>query len=522
MVLELGRFEGRRLFRSPLIWIGALGSLSLLWYWLGEVAPIWQRDSIYLTGGMLPLAAATMLAASDATRRRRHLGETVDSLPRGVTEAALGVQTGLAAPIGLGVLLQMVAIGYLWLGGPIGSIDWAELAAGPLMVGVFGLGGVLLGSRFRNPIMTPVTLLATAFLVLMSSPDIQIFSPEPGPTASMEWLSPWIVPSSFEQTEGLISRPSTLHLVYLIGLGVLLAAWATPSKGKRRVTLWSSTALLAVGVWGVSVGMADQLPPRFDWLTAAQTQRCETHNDVEYCAFDMYQPWIDAWAHTVDAVDRVLPVSLDRVIQRPSNIQFEEPGALEQPGMTVVGTEWDRDGALPSQRFNLALLAAHSSVGLPLTKQTREWTEAEIDQIVADNPDYPGDLRSQLENEPAFPDFCSAHGQARAVVAVWLAAVSLDRGDEALAGEVAGEIIRRSFWIPLDQVGDAPTLIEGIDAELAYQLLDLPTDQVVTTLADRWGEVVDPNTTSTELAGWFGLTRPPEPTTGSSATPPCA
>jgi hypothetical protein len=522
-VLEAGRFEGRRLLRSPLIWIGAVGSLALLWYWLEGVAPIWQRDSIYLAGGMLPLAAATMVAASDATRRRRHLSETIETYPRGVTEPTQGVQIGLAAPVGLAVVLQVIAMAYLWAGGPIGSIDWAELVVGPVVVGVFGLGGVLLGSRLRTPLVTSVTLFAIAFLMLMSSPDTQIFSPEPGPTASVEWLSPWIVPSSFEPTEGLISRPSTLHLVYLVGLGVLLAAWATPSRGKRRLALWSATALLVVGVTGISIRMADVLPARFDWQAAAQSQVCESHSDIESCAFGMYEPWIHDWEETIDAVDRILPVQIDKVIQRPSNIQFDEPGTLEEPGLIVVGTEWDRAGALPSQRFNLALLAAHSSVGLPLTKQTRQWTEEEISQAIAENPDYPGDLRSDLENEPGFPDFCSAFGQARAVVAVWAAAASLDHGDEALASYVTGETIRRIFWIPIDEInGNAPTFIEGIDAALAYQLLGLPTDQVVATLKQRWAEVVDPATTSTDLAGWFGLARLPEPTVGNSETQPCA
>ncbi|HUP15609.1 MAG TPA: hypothetical protein VM848_06120 [Acidimicrobiia bacterium] len=126
-------------------------------------------------------------------------------------------------------------------------------------------------------------------------------------------------------------------------------------------------------------------------------------------------------------------------------------------------SEWDRAGALSSQQFNLALLAAHSSVGLPLTKQTREWTEAEIDEIEEQNPDYPGDLRAQLESEPASPRFCSAFGQARAVVAVWLPASALERGEEALASQLGDAPTRRIFWIPIDAInGSTPTLIEGV------------------------------------------------------------
>lgn len=230
----------------------------------------------------------------------------------------------------------------------------------------------------------------------------------------------------------------------------------------------------------------------------------------------------DAWVRQVDNSDATIPVALSRVVQRPSNTQIDQPGALEGPGLIVSTTEWDREGALPSQQYNLALLAAHSSVGLPLTKQTREWTEAEIDEIVEQNPDYSGDLRAQLEDEPGFPDFCFAFGQARAVVAVWLAASALERGEEALAAVVASDPIRRIFWIPIEAVnGSAPTLIEGIDAQLAYQLLALPTHETTDVLEARWVEVIDPTTSSSKLAGWFGLTRLAGPDVDRSSTQPC-
>ena len=117
--------------------------------------------------------------------------------------------------------------------------------------------------------------------------------------------------------------------------------------------------------------MTGQLPTRFDWQAASQSQVCEVHDGIEYCAFNLYEPWIQSWQQTVEAVDAILPVDLTRVVQRPSNTQFDASGALEEPGLIISATEWDRAGALPFQRFNLALLAAHSSVGLPLSKQTR-------------------------------------------------------------------------------------------------------------------------------------------------------
>lgn len=524
VVVQLARFEGLRMLRSPFTWIGSAGSAALMWYWLGGVAPLLQRDVIFLAGAMLPLAASTLLAANEATLRRRRTAETLTTLPRGESEPLWGIQCGVAGPVAVAIALQTIGMIYLLLGGPIGWIDWWELAVGPVMVGVFGIGGVLLGSRIRHSILASVALVGIAFAQLIASPDAQVFSPEPGPTASVEWLAPWMIPSNFESVEGLISRPSELHLIYLLLLGGLMASLSTraPGLGNRLAKL-SSAGVISIAVVAVSINMAGELPIRFDWQAAAESQVCETHDGVEYCAFNLYEPWIQRWQHTVEAVDAILPVALSRVVQRPSNTWIDEPGALEEPGLIISITEWDRDGTLPSQEFNLALLAAHSSVGLPLTKQSREWTDAEIDAMVQDNPDYPGDLRAQLESEPGSPRFCSAFRQARAVVAVWLAATALERGEAALASQLADGPIRRIFWIPIDAInGSAPTLIEGVDAQLALQLLGLPTANVVDLLNDRWVEVIDPTTRSTELAGWFGLTRMSAPDTGAQTDEPCA
>ena len=269
MVVELGKFEGLRLLRSPFTWIGTAGSIALMWYWLGGVAPILQRDVMFLAGAMLPLAASTLLAANEATLRRHRASETLTALPRGKSEPLSGIQSGVAAPVAVAIALQTIGMIYLLSGGAIGWIDWWELAVGPVMVGVFGLAGVLLGRLFRHSIVASVSLVGIAFLQLIASPDIQIFSPEPGPTASVEWLAPWITPSSFEPVEDLISRPSALHLVYLVLLGVLLAGLAIPGRQRSRLILTSATGAFLIAIAAISIGMGGELPIRFDWQAAA-------------------------------------------------------------------------------------------------------------------------------------------------------------------------------------------------------------------------------------------------------------
>ncbi|MCI0545363.1 MAG: hypothetical protein L0Z49_13125, partial [Actinobacteria bacterium] len=299
VVGQLARFEGLRLLRSPFTWIGTAGSIALIWYWLGGVAPILQRDVVFLAGAMLPLAASTLLAANEATLHRRRNTETLTTLPRGDSEPVWGIQTGIAGPVAVAVVVQTIGIIYLLSGGPIGWIDWWELAVGPVMVAVFGLAGVFLGRTFRHSIVASVTLVGIAFLQLMASPDVQIFSPEPGPTASVEWLAPWMIPSNFQSVEDLISRPSVLHLVYLLLLGGLLVGLGVPgrSRGGRLIRL-SAAGVFTLAVVAVSINMNQQLPTRFDWQAAADSQACEVNDGIEYCAFSAYQPWIQRWQET--------------------------------------------------------------------------------------------------------------------------------------------------------------------------------------------------------------------------------
>lgn len=508
--VALGRFEARRSLRHPLTWLGVAGSGWMMWTLGADAAPILERDSVFLAGAMLPVAAATLVVANYATLRQERCPELLFSQPGGNDKPILGVQLGLAGPVLVAVALQAVGLVYLFMGGPIGSIDWWELAVGPLVVAVFGLGGVVLGRRLRHPIVAPVTLVAVGAVHLLGSPDAQIFRPQQGPNANFEWLVPWMMPSAFAPIEDLTTRPSELHVFYLVALIAVLGFLATPSRGYAVFGVG-----LAVILVGAVVVISFMLPtgPRsgIDWREAAALQTCATEDGVEYCAFGFYQAWIPLWSTTVASVNSILPVEVNTVIQRPPNIHFDEPGTLEAEGLIVVFTEWDRQGAIPRHGFELAVNAAHSAVGLPTTPRSRKRTEGEIESIVRANPDHPDDLRSQLENEDVPPRSCSAVGQARAVVAVWLAAAALDRGDEALQAALTNAPDSPIFRIAFDVSHQSATTIGREDARLAQQLLALPTDAVARELRLRWGQVVDPATRSGELGSWFGLQAPSAP-----------
>lgn len=376
------------------------------------------------------------------------------------------------------------------------------------MVAVLGLGGVLLGRRLPHPIVAPIVLVGLSLIQLLSSPDAQLSSPT-GPTTNIEWLAPWLTPSAFEELELVTSRPAGIHLVYLMLLGGVTGLLAHKSSRISTPLALAMAVILAGLVVGVTVTLPSEPTPesRFDWQAAAANPTCENNDSVEYCSFDFYQEWIPRWQETVTNVSEVLPVGLEMVIQRPLHSTFE-PDDTEHPGWVLTSTEWDREGGLPNHKFDLAQTAAQSAVGLPTMPTTRRYTEEELESILAQNPDHPDDLAAILRSESSFPQACSAIGQARAAVAVWAAATALEKGDQAL-NKALEDAPSPTFRISTNQLHEPAVTIGTGDAELALMLTRQPTDHVAQTLTSRWPEVLDPSTTSSELASWFGISTPP-------------
>ncbi len=505
VVLQLARFDGRRLLRHPLTWIGALASLGMMWLWMGGRAPILPRDSVYLAGATMPLAGTTFLAAFYASLRDRANPEMLASYQHGRNVRLCGIQLGLLGPVFLALLLEAVGLVYLLAGGPIGEITWVELAGGPAMVAALGSGGVLLGRFLPHPIVAPVALLGLGMLQFLASPDAQISSGQP--TANFEWLAPWIVPSAFEPVEEFAGRPGFLHLGYLLAVTMMFALLVLVARGRPRVFQLVLAVIVVGGLVRISMSLPGEDPFHYGWSEAADAQVCVNEEGVEYCAFEFYEDWIPAWQETVAAVDALFPVAIDAVIQRPHNIGWGVNSGLPNDGVIALTTlEWDRAGAAPDQAFGLALASAQSALGLPPSRQVRVRTPEEIDSIVAQNPDYP-ELRQQLESEQPALQFCSATGQARAVVAAWLAGAALTDGSGRL--EAAIERSRPSPVIRIAGPAHTPgAFLDVSDAELAQDLLKLPVAEVRAQLEERWAQVTRTATTSAELASWFGLPGP--------------
>lgn len=510
VVRELALVEAIGMLRHPLSIVGVAGSLWAMWALFGGRAPVLERDSILIAGAMLPIAAATLLVAFYSVLRHRRLPEVLSAQPTNRNARLMGIQLGTLGPAAVSAVLSLVGVVYLLAGEPIGELLWWELISGVVMVPAAGVLGTALARWLPHPVVAPIALVGLAVVQFWASPDFGVLNDfahsTDDVTGHFEWLAPWMTPSSFSPPDIIVQRPAVLHVVYLVVLALVLAYLTQERRSAGRIGQAVVAVILLVAVASLSFSLpAHSLT--VSWPEAADAQVCEVEDGIEYCALKYHDGWNPRWHATVAAVNELAPVQLERVIQRPHNIGFDpDPSLDDRSGLALTTLEWDRPGAMPEQEFSLALIAAQTTVGLPALPQVRPLTEAEIDSIVSQNPDYPGDLREQLESEPVSEQVCSGVGQARSVVAVWLAASATTDGTAMLD------------WL-LDRRPDAETLsfayvdphhIEGVtigrsDAELSRELLDLQQADVLATIEDRWDEVLDPATTPAELGSWLGL-----------------
>lgn len=514
VVYELTRFEALRMVRHPLTWIGILGALYVMWILFWDEGPVLERDSILLAGAMLPLAATTLLVAFYSVLRQRATPELLSTQPADRNMRLVGVQLGTLGPGLVGLVVITMGIVYLLLGDPIGRLLWWESLPGIIMIPAAGVFGTALARWLPHPIVAPVALVGLGVVQFWASPRFEVFDGFPWSdyvNADIEWLAPWMVIDGFAPLDVIGDRPAFLHLLYLVVIAFVVAYLTQERPQARIVSRVAVAAGFVVALGAVSVVIADDKADVFKWPAATDAQTCEFDDGVEYCAFRFFEGWIPRWQSTVAAVDELAPVDLDWVVQRPHNIGWDDDSGLgNRTGLALTTLEWDRPGATPGQQFSLALMAAQTSVGLPGVAQLRTYTDAEIDEILEQNPDASQGLREALAEEEREAS-CSAVGQARAVAAVWLAGSATPDG----AGVVDWVLSRRPDSAQFSPAYIDPSHRLGVsvgrpDAELARRLLTMPEEEVHTTLTENWDELADPQTTSAVLASWFGLPEPDE------------
>lgn len=506
VTLALARIEGRRLLRSPALVVGvALGALQMgpgaLW---PEAADLRLRamDAGFL---VLPLAAATLIASSlAALRARRHGTEELLS----VTPAPPQARTAghLLAPLGVAfvaVLVVTAALLAAWrFRHGFARPDLAEVAVGPLLVLGAGALGVLLARWLRSSLAAVVACVGIAAMQLIVSGLAQ--------TNPLRRLAFW-AQSADMRPELLPGRLGRWHLVYLVGLVAMAAVGALARHGlSRKVTV---AGVLAVVTVATTAWFQARPIPASVWAsrnalleTPQDFQQCEERDGVDYCAYPAYRSLVDLWAAPVAGVRRALPsgrwpadvqvsqrvAGNDRHWVTSTDVQRKLP-ALPPKGAPTVDDGhlhppllWDTTGRA---ELGLAVLAASRAVGLPLARPEP-------------------DLR------------CDASGQARAVVALWLAGQATPataRTLRQLTRDAMADVGGRVFLVIPDYGTPGAVAFGATEVALALELLSRPATSVATAVGASWDDLTARDTRSTAAASLLRLTEPgPAPFRGHS------
>lgn len=490
---SLGRMWSRELTRSVAFATGvallmmAYVSFALLW---GQETDSWSETLQVAPWFAHPLVGMTIVAVHRAVTRARRddLSELIETcpLPEGVRTA--GHLGAVMAPLAVFAVFVVAYVGTKELRGfgPVGPIGpgWLDLVSAFVLI----VGGVGLGVALGRWVPFQVAPVLALFVVGVVSIGLATRG-DPGwnPLAELS-----LSPPSEEIGELLAPRPNAWHVVWLLGLTGLVTvaalAWSRRDRWFGAMALGSVVVVVAGGIGatsGLSSADADHIVELIVSPEDHQTCRTADSGVLDVCVYEGYEetvPVLLTAEHVATAVPDARRVVIRQglvstlVDQLPPEVINRLPSGRTRPANEiVVGLDPPSDDS--TARFALAF----SAVGLPI-------------------------------DEPADGVPLIIVGQARSVVALWLAAAGLD-DDDALDllqpdGEAGDDPLKRSAvwagvacWIP-----PAVTSIEEL--ELARRLVVGDDARMTEVLAERWEHWTDPATSTTELVAALGREGP--------------
>jgi hypothetical protein len=520
-MLALTAVESGRLLRHPAVLAATALSVWLLWRWSKGTVPVLHYADIATQFPLAPLAAAALLATNLAVLRP-HRDGAVDLY--GATRLSLARRTlaHLLSVLPLAALGGvLVAADLAWLAGTPGSVGTpsiAEAATGPALIVLGGCLGVALGRFWRSVAVAPLVLVVLAVGSLTLA-DLYVGGHDRRPWV---WLGTLLRPVTIDPPPAaLLGRPATWHLVYLLGAAVALGAlavWRGQAQARVVRRAQAVTAAVLVAALVVTAGAAvAQTRPTSPALAArrlaaasnpAAHQVCQRRGPAVYCVFPGFEPQIDLWEPTVQAVlagvppavaARAAPVTVAQRVGWWRLAQDEDAlaGAQERGRgdrrVAPVGTIWGRDGqALATTQARLAGNVAARVIGRP-------------DQVLEPDGEQPKSSAGAPAEQPPPSDGCGA----RAVVALWLAARASPHMAEAIREQVT-DARYPTFWFVNDV--DFDDIAWGVrEGQVALALLARPSDQVTQTLWRNWDLLTSPATSVERLGGLVGVQPPPAP-----------
>lgn len=503
----LARAETRRLLRHPAFVVGVLLTpLMLAGATLTDETSWWQISPAVALA-LVPLGWATIIATNLLALQPRRTGadELLAAAPAPQPVRSAGLMLS-AAPAAL--VAAVVAGGWLVPLSGGGDLTGAprplEMAAGLLIVAgsvTVGVGAArwLPGVGFGIAAAVATAVIQARFFEVSAWPW---YRSEADPLRFLGFLAD----TTSVGLPALEVRPIGWHLVYLVGLVLLMAGVALARDGvPRRLggLLGAALVLTTIAGWAQLRSPTDrQVAEMVAFLTNPEPgQTCTSDGPVRYCASGDNLSRVADWRRRVTGVHALVPAAVaaralvvaDRVPTVSGNANcapqpfFEglHPDVAEKVTAAQV---WPNDGAVHpgTDRFPCG------------GRTTNElFTAVQVGSWAVGLPPSPHHLDVR----------CTATGQARAAVALWLGAAATPQGERTLR-----ELVRdpsspagRMTFLGWDDPPMWGVTFATADAELALRLLDMPEEQVAAALAPAWATVTAPGIPSSELARLTGV-----------------
>lgn len=491
----LGRVEARELSSS--VWFGVgIGFCVLMYVIFGFVysadnTQSWAEYIQISPWFAHPLVGMCVLAGHRAATRARRDGadELVESCPADPTTRTVGFLLAAAVPLAtlslfLTALFVTSAVRSPGLHGPIGG----DAVADALAAVALGAGGVALGVALGLWVRFALAPVVAVVAVALATSGIN-------GVGGGDWnpLVPLATAPTVEGPSAVFEdRPTLWHLVWVVGLIALVTFVALARHRRdRSIALFGAAAAAVVLVAGI--GATRPLSPGSAERIAALTvnpeafQRCESVDaGVRVCVFDLHHELLDPF------VERVRPVA-----------------AAFPAGLPPLTLRQVFDGDLVDLRPEVRRLVTERDLERPTGEVRLDFGSDESGYVI-------GDLGFRLAFEalglPTEPDDdllpTIVAGEARGVVALWLATRGLDADETSEASTAVEPASPDSFARGSLEIGDCsePAVVwSAQDLAAARALIALPEAEVTKVVHAGWDRWANPRTGTDELLAALGL-----------------
>ena len=498
VALALGRVEGRQFTASVWFAVGLAFSVLMIllfgWIWAGDNSGTWQEFVNLMPWFAHPLVGMVVLAAYRATTRAARDGadELFDSCPATPATRTAGFLLSAAVPVAtLGVFLAVMATAVAFksplLHGAL-DVDSGAVVLGALVLGAGGVAlGVALGRWVRFGLVPVIAVVligffATAIVSGASPHDWKPFG-QLSTAPPVNSLSPVF-----------IDRAAFWHLLWVIGLTAAVGIVAV-ARHRRDRPVALAAAAAAVVVVAAGFGATGPMPTASAARIADRVASPERHQvcaaaagPVDVCVYRFHRELLGRVTAEIGPVAAVLPAGMARLTLRqafPGDLGDLPPEVrrrltatdLERPAGEVALGYGDVTGELLD---GPALDVALASLGLP-----QQTDDILLPTVIA--------------------------GQARGVVAMWLATRGADAGAVRAVGASvdpwsADPVERRPPGGEESHECSVPAVVWSTqDVAAARTVLALPETQVARVVTDGWSRWSDPRTGTDELLAALGL-----------------